>query len=126
INGFNLGGASTSAAFSLGYATTGQFTLTNGSTNWIGSISSTAITANVTNQGIVVTLQAAGSDAKMTLGVSAGFATNSSVASTAVTMQGNATTSFTFKVGSGTVAAEDEIDVTIDGISTTALTLSGT
>ena len=40
-------------------------------------------------------------------------------------MQGNATTSFTFKVGSGTVAAEDDISVTIDGIGTTALTLSG-
>lgn len=126
VSGFDLGGATTSAAYSLGYATSGQFTLTDGSTNWIGSISSDVISANVTTQGVTVQLQAAGSDATMTLGVSAGFATNSSVASTAITMQGNATTSFIFKVGSGTVASEDEISVTIDGIGTTALTLSGT
>jgi flagellin len=126
ISGFDLGGATTSAAYSLGYATTGQFTLSNGSTSWIGSISSTVISGNVTTQGVTVTLQAAGSDAMMTLGISAGFATNSSVSATAITMQGNATTSFVFKVGSGTTALEDEISVTIDGISTTALTLSGT
>jgi flagellin len=74
----------------------------------------------------VVKLQAAGSDAEMTLGIAAGFATNTSVASTTITLQGNSTTSFIFKVGSGTTAAEDEISVAIDGIGTTALTLSGT
>jgi len=126
INGFDLGGNTTSAAYSLGYATTGQFTLTNGSTNWVGTISNTVISGNVTTEGVSVKLQAAGSDAIMTLGISAGFATNSSVSSTAITMQGNATTSFIFKVGSGTVASEDEIAVSIDGIGTSALTLAGT
>ena len=126
INGFDLGGNTTSAAYSLGYATNGQFTLTNGSTNWVGTISSTVISGNVTTEGVSVKLQAAGSDAVMTLGVAAGFATNSSVSSTAITMQGNATTSFIFKVGSGTVASEDEIAVSIDGIGTRALTLAGT
>jgi flagellin len=126
ISGFDLGGNTTSAAYSLGYATNGQFTLTDGSTNWVGTISSGVISGNVTTQGVSVQLQAAGSDATMTLGIAAGFATNSSVASTAITIQGNATTSFTFKVGSGTVAAEDDISVTIDGIGTSALTLSGT
>jgi flagellin len=126
VAGFNLGGATTSAAYSLGYNSTSHtFTLTDGTTNWVGSISSGVIAANVTTQGITVSLQAAGSDAVMTLGVAAGFATNSSVSSTTITLQGNATTSFTFKVGSGTVPAEDEISVTIDGIGSTALTLNG-
>jgi flagellin len=62
----------------------------------------------------------------MSLGVAAGFATNSDVASATITLQGNSTTSFSFKVGSGTVAAEDEVTVTIDGIGTTALTVNGT
>jgi flagellin len=126
VNGFDLGGATTSAAYSLGYATSGQFTLTDGSTNWVGTISSGVISGNVTTQGVSVQLEAAGSDAVMTLGIAAGFATNSSVASAAITIQGNATTSFTFKVGSGTVASEDDISVTIDGIGTSALTLAGT
>ena len=127
VKGFDLGAATTSAAYSLGYNSTSHtFTLTDGTTNWIGSISSTVITGNATNQGVAVELQAAGSDAVMTLGISAGFATNSSVASTTITLQGNATTAFIFKVGSGTVAAEDEISVTIDGIGTTALTLNNT
>jgi flagellin len=126
ISGFDLGGATTSAAYSLGYATTGQFTLTDGSTNWVGTISSSVISGGVTTQGVTVELQSAGSDAVMTLGIAAGFSTSTSVGSAVITMQGNATTSFVFKVGSGTVAAEDEISVTIDGIGTTALTLSGT
>jgi flagellin len=126
VKGFNLGGATTSAAYSLGYATASRtFTLTNGSTSWVGSIDASAVTSNVTNKGIVVRLQAAGSDAEMTLGISAGFATNSSVASSTITLQGNATTSFTFKVGSGTVAAEDEIAVSIDGIGSSSLTING-
>ena len=126
VKGFDLGGATTSAAYSLGYATASRtFTLTNGSTSWVGSIDASAVTSNVTNKGIVVVLQSAGSDSQMTLGISAGFATNSSVSSSTITLQGNATTSFTFKVGSGTIAAEDEIAVSIDGVGTTALTLNG-
>ena len=97
LSGFDLFGATTSAAYSIGYASaTRTFTLTDGSTNWTGSIAASAVTSDLTNQGLVVTLQ------------------------------GNSTTSFSFKVGSGTVAAEDEITVTIDGIGTTALTVNGT
>jgi flagellin len=126
VKNFDLGGATTSAAYSLGYASSGKtFTLTDGTTNWIGSIDNSAVTANVTNKGIVVTLSAAGSDAQMSLGISAGFATNANVASTTITIQGNSTTSFTFKVGSGTVAAQDEVSVSLDGIGTSALNLSG-
>jgi flagellin len=127
LNGFDLFGATTSAAYSIGFASnTRTFTLTDGSTSWTGSIAASAVTSDLTNQGLVVTLQAAGSSAEMSLGVAAGFATNSDVASAAITLQGNSTTSFSFKVGSGTVAAEDEVTVTIDGIGTTALTVNGT
>jgi flagellin len=127
LSGFDLFGATTSAAYSIGYASaTRTFTLTDGSTNWTGSIAASAVTSDLTNQGLVVTLQAAGSSAEMSLGIAAGFSTNSNVASATITLQGNSTTSFSFKVGSGTVAAEDEITVTIDGIGTTALTVNGT
>ncbi|HEX9835279.1 MAG TPA: flagellin [Alphaproteobacteria bacterium] len=127
LSGFDLFGATTSAAYSIGYASaTRTFTLTDGSTNWTGSIAASAVTSDLTNQGLVVTLQAAGSSAEMSLGIAAGFSTNSNVASATITLQGNSTTSFSFKVGSGTVAAEDEVTVTIDGIGTTSLTVNGT
>jgi flagellin len=126
VKSFDLGGNTTSAAYSLGYASgTRTFTLTDGTTNWVGSISAANVTANVTNQGVIVNLRAAGSDAEMSLGLAAGFATNSTVASTAITLQGSASTSLTFKVGSGAVAAEDDITVTIGGIGSSTLGISG-
>lgn len=122
VNGFDLGGNTTSAAYSLGYTSTGlTFTLTDGSTNWVGSIDASAVTANVTNTGLTVTLSAAGSDAEMIISVGAGFATNSTVASTAITIQGNSTSTFSFKVGTGTTAAEDEVSISLDGVGAAAL-----
>ncbi len=127
LGGFSLGGATSSAAFSLGFNSTSKvFTLTDGSTNWTGAIGADAIVAGVTATGVTVQLGAAGSDASMTLSISAGFAATTSVTSTTITLQGDAATSFTFKVGSGTNALEDEITVTIGGIGTSTLGLNST
>ena len=60
----------------------------------------------------------------MTVNLDSGFTTNSSISGVAITIVGSNTTSFTFKVGTGTVAAEDDITISVGSVSLTALGLS--
>jgi len=123
--GFDLGGNTTSAAYSLGYASsTKTFTLNDGTTFWIGSLDASVISSNVTTASTIVKLTAAGSSAEMDLTIDAGFTTNSNVASAVLTLQGNSTTSFTFKVGTGTVAAEDDISISLGSVTLATLGLT--
>ncbi len=121
---FDLGGNTTSAAYSLGYDSSNQtFTLTDGTTNWVGAISADAITSNVTNEPVTVRLTSAGSDAEMDLNIATGFATNSSASSATITLQGNSTTSFMFKVGPGTNTSDD-ITISLGSVTLDTLGLS--
>jgi flagellin len=125
-HGFDLGGNTTSAAYSIAYDGSGSFTLTDGTTNWVGSIAASAITAGLLNQAVTVSLTAAGSDAEMdvNLGVNFDTTSNGTVASVAITLQGNDTTSFMFKVGPGTTSSDD-ITISLASVTLAALGLTG-
>ena len=101
-----------------------EFTLTNATETMTGTVNASFVTANVLNQNLAVTLQQAGTDATLTVNLDAGFATNSNVATVSLTILGSDTTSFTFKVGTGTVAAEDDITISVGSVSLTALGMS--
>ncbi len=93
----------------------------------MGSIASDAISSGLTNQSVTVKLTAAGSDAEMDINLAAGFDTTDTTPTspTAITLTGNSTTSFTFKVGAGT-GSSDDITISLGSVSLTNLALSGT
>ncbi len=119
-------GISTSNAVSLGYnSTTTVFTLTDGTTSWTGTLDSAAVTAGLTNSSTSVTLSTSGATSTMTLNLSAGFASTTSVTSATIALTGSTTNSFTYKVGTGTTAAEDDISITINSVTASSLALNG-
>jgi flagellin len=128
VAGISVGGftnpTGTLTTYSLSYATTRTFTLTNGTESMTGTINSSFVTSNQLNQNLSVTLNQAGTDAKLTINLDAGFATNSSISAVALTILGSDTQSFTFKVGTGTVAAEDDITISLGSVTLSALGLS--
>jgi flagellin len=127
LQGFDLGAATSNADYSISYASSGKtFTFTNGTTNYTGAIDNSQVTANVLDNALVVTLRNSGSNATVTLSLDAGFATNSNIAAATVTILGASTTSFTFKVGTGTVAAEDDITISLDSVTLSTLALTTT
>lgn len=115
----------TLTTYSLSYSSTGRtFTLASATETMTGTVNASFVTANVLNQNLAVTLHQAGTDATLTLNLDAGFATNANVATVNLTILGSDTTSFTFKVGTGTVAAEDDITISVGSVSLTALGMS--
>jgi len=132
-NGANVAGISvkgftnptgTLSTWSLSYNTNREFVLTNATESMTGTINSSYVTANVLNNNLSITLKQAGTDASLTINLDAGFTTNSSISGVALTILGSDTTSFTFKVGTGTVAAEDDITISVGSVSLTALGMS--
>jgi flagellin len=125
VSGFAVGSSGSLTGFSLSYATNRQFTLSNGTTTLTGSVDDSVITSNVTNTSVAVKLTAAGSDASLTVNLDAGFTTNSSITGVGITIVGQDTQSFTFKVGTGTNAANDDITISLGSVTQTALGISG-
>jgi flagellin len=127
VSGFDVGTSGTLSTFSLSYATNRQFTLSNGTGGVVltGSIDNSVVTSNLTNTSVAVKLTAAGGQASLTVNLDAGFTTNSSVATVGISIVGSDTQSFTFKVGTGTVAAEDDITISLGSVTQTALGITG-
>ncbi len=106
-----------------------QFSVTLNGTVYTGTITSDALSGSGTDasltQGTVVTLTNSGSTAELKLTLNVAFDAGQSTASTsAITVTGSSTTSFDFKVGTGTIAAEDEITVSISRITIAQLGLT--
>jgi len=132
VTSISVGGWDTSATgsvtgWSLSYSTTGHaFTLTDGTTSFSTNIDATAITGGLLNKSVSVTLKQAGANPEVTLNLAAGFDTDTaSIAAVGITIVGSNTTSFTFKVGTGTVAAEDDITISVGSVTLASLALTG-
>ncbi len=84
--------------------------------------------ANALSQGTTVTLTNSGApNAKITLSLNTAFdsATDSyDTTDSTVTFTGTSGTTLTFKVGTGTVSAEDNVSFTIDSVTTSTLGVS--
>ena len=125
-------GASTATSY---VAATNVISMTFGGETYIGTIDASALTggagANPLAAGTTVVLRVDDGDptvtGTVTLQLNTAFdsATDSYVTTdSVVTIAGTAGTTFTFKVGTGTVATEDDLSFTIDSITTTTLGVS--
>jgi len=121
-NGISFAGSATSANFSLGGASdaNGNYTLsaTAGSQTFTAVVGSASFTANALTLPTSVTLTSTNAQVNGTVVIDLNTAFNNNVAlgGTAEdggTVAGTANTSFTFKVGSGAIAAEDDLTFSI-------------
>ncbi len=122
--------SSSSDNYTLSYATTGVFTLTDGTSTFTGAIDPNLLDSN----GALTT----GTSVKLTSGTASGdvvialnTAFDSATAVTASTnnglhFTGSDTTSYSFKVGTGTDSTKDVITVSISGVNADNLGIAGT
>ena len=114
-------GIDTSGNMTLGLtATTGgnvTFTATDaGGVVYTGTVSSSAFTGtNLTAPtSITLTSSDANDHGKVTLNLNTALLNTTTIATANTTVAGSSTTSLSFKVGTGTVAAEDDLSITVD------------
>ncbi len=121
-----VGDHGTAAAAVIGYDVSGAFTVTISGNDFTGAISSDTNDGSTMSTGTVVTLSNAGLTESVELIINTAFDVDGARATEAVTLTGSNTTSFTYKIGTGTSPTSDEITVTLDATSASSLGLSST
>lgn len=116
----------TSATNSIAYNTAGTFTVTTGEGAFTGSISSSTNNGTNMSTGTVVTATLAGSTNKIDIVLNTAFVVNTTRAVGTLATSGSSSASYTFKVGTGTVAAADDISVSVHSVSAASLSVSTT
>ena len=116
-------GIDTSGNMTLGItATTGgnvTFTATDaGGVAYTGTVSSSAFTSGALTapSSITLTSSDANEHGTVTLNLNTALVNTTTIAAAATTVAGSSTTSLSFKVGTGTVAAEDDLSITVDSL----------
>jgi flagellin len=120
------GDTSTSGDATIAYNSGGSFSVTVGSDVFTGSISSDTNDGSAMTTGTVVTLTNTGTSNQVELILNTAFDVDLTKATGSLGLSGTSTTSFTYKVGTGTSATADEISVTINSINATSLGLATT
>jgi flagellin len=123
----------TSHSYSIAYnnaATSHAFTIADTvggtTTDYTGSIPDTTNDGTNMTTGTVVTLTNSGSTNKIDLALDSAFAVNTTKSGGTLGLSGSNTTSFSYKVGTGTSPTADEITVTVGSISAAALGIAST
>ncbi len=118
--GFDLGGATSIGSFSITFDSTAKtFVANDGTTSLQATVDTTGATGGNLLTPQTVTLQSVNDatfDGTITFDLSTAFDHTASLADQAATIAGSSTTSFTFKVGTGAVATEDNLTFSIDSI----------
>jgi flagellin len=120
------GAHSTATDMSISYNTAGSFTISDGTTAFDGTIPSGAHDGSTMNTGTVVTLTNTGTANTIDLVLNTAFDVDATKAQGTLDLSGSSTQSFTFKVGTGTSPTADEIVVTLNSVSASALGLATT
>ncbi len=124
-NGITFAGSATSAALALGGASdaNGNYTLsaTAGTQLFTAVVGSASFTANalVTPTSVTLTSSDAQVNGTITIDLNTAFNNNVALGGTAEdggTVAGTGATSFTFKVGTGSIAAEDDLTFSIGSL----------
>ena len=111
----------------LSYNTSSNaFTMAHNGTNYTGTIGADSNDGTDMTSGTVVTLTASGTDNKVDLTLNKSFDYDATASNGTVTLGGSASSSFTYKVGTGTNSSADEITISVNSISATQLGVSGT
>ena len=108
-----------------GAANAGQFEATIGGIQYSGSIDTTKDDGSNLSASTVVTLTSTGRTESIDIVLNAGFVTNGAANNESQILAGSSVSSFTFKVGTGNSATADDITVSVNGVGTSALSVSG-
>jgi len=119
-------GNQTAGSDTIAYNTAGNFTVTTGEGAFTGSIPSGTNDGTSMTTGTVVTLSLAGSTNKIDLVLNTAFSVNGTKSTGTLATAGSSVASFTFKVGTGTVASADDITVSVHSVSASALSVGTT
>ena len=108
----------------------GTFTFNDGTNTYTNTINYGDTTVADTNGNLVkplsITLTSSNAQVKgtLTLDLSTAFDANAALANQAATVTGSSTTTFTFKVGTGAVATEDDLTFSVDSLVSIGNTLA--
>jgi len=120
-------GAHTSTNATLAYdSAAAAFTATTAEGTFSGTIPSGTNDGTTMTTGTVVTLSNSSLSNKIDLVLNTAFSVNSAHATGTLALSGSSSVSFTYKVGTGTSVMADQITVTLNSISASALTLATT
>ncbi len=132
---FGTVGASTASALesqgSISYssnggaANEGQFQMTIGGVSYTGNIDSTKDNGSDLSGSTVVTLTSGTRSESIDIVLSQAFQTDAAATNQTMLMAGSSVSSFTFKVGTGNSATADDITISVQGVSTSSLSVSG-
>jgi flagellin len=117
----------TASDATIAYASASQtFTVTHNGSTYTGSMASGTNDGTAMSTGTVVTATTTGTDGnKVDIAISTAFVVNAAHASGTLDLSGSNTTSFTFKVGTGT-STSDDVTMSVNSISATQLGLDST
>ena len=104
----------------------GSFTVTTGAGQFTGSLDSSSNDGSNMNTGAVVTLTRTDTTNKIDLVINTAFSVDTTKAAGTLALSGSNNTSFTFKVGTGVSSSADEIAVTVNSVSASALSIGTT
>ena len=126
----NFRGAHPIANSTISFNTTGLVftvvTTEDGGTTFTGSVPPGAVAANSLTMGTAVLLSNSSKTNKIDLVLTSAYPIAANYAAESLTLTQAATSTFSFKVGTGTSATADEIAVTVNGIGATQLGLNAT
>jgi flagellin len=118
----------TASSATLDFDTTAQtFTLLHNGSTYSGAMASGTNDGTNMTTGTVVTLVTGATDGnKIDIALSTAFIVNAAPGSGTLALSGSSTTSFTYKVGTGTNVFADELTVSINALSVRQLGLNAT
>ena len=108
------------------YSTDQKFTVVQGANNFTGSIDSAVNDGSTMSAATVVTLSLAGDTKKIDLVLNTSLVVNVTKSDATLDLSGSNVAAFTFKVGTGSSTTADEITVSVNSISKSALGLNNT
>ncbi|NKB20139.1 MAG: flagellin [Alphaproteobacteria bacterium] len=120
------GDTSTAGDATIASSAAGTFSVTLGTDVFTGSIPSDTNDGSSMSTGTVVTLTNTSSSNKVDLVLNTAYDVDLTKADGTLDLSGSSTTSFSFKVGTGTSSTADEILVTISSVSSSALSIGTT
>jgi flagellin len=120
------GDHNTTSNASISYNTAGSFSVTVDTDIFTGSIASGTNDGTNMTTGTMVTLTNTNSSNKIDIALNTAFVVNGARADGTLALSGTSTTTFSFKVGTGTSSTADEILVSINSVDVGALSIGTT
>ncbi len=120
------GAHDTTTNVTIAYNTGGSFSVTTNEAAFTGSLASGTNDGTNMTTGTSITLSNTGSTNKIELIINTAFSVNGTKADGTISLTGSSTTSFIYKVGTGTSVTADSITVAVSSIAASALGLATT